>query len=422
VVRGIGRSALGLVISLVCMSGLAPAAPVSAASGPTIIAAHREDAIDVRGNSTFGTVASVSLPAGNWLVSANALLVGTDYVSRIECQLFAGSTSYKGRTLTSPSGVHSVTPLLLLWGAHYATAGKASLKCYSNGATGDVLIRDVHLVAVKVGTLTTNAGTSGTGAPRAYAIQDPTLRVTSGGAGNYQDLQTLSLGAGRWLVQATGWYAETDGDAQIDCRLQAAGSTADQASGFMPKFNEYSVGLEGIVALSAATTVHLQCASSASLIIYGSAINTLKIGTLRYGQLGSSQTSSGSGTPVVDAGYTEAPAYVASGDTLTKIASYSLPAGDWVTTASETLINAAPATEACQLALGAGRDLGRAKVAYANFTTEAAWFYTTLEEHLTSGKSAQVSCDESAGANTVLWWHLRIIGLEAGSLTDTALP
>src|SRR5262249_20278807 len=160
-----------------------------------------------------GTVLSVALPAGNWLVSASALLVGTDSLNTfIECQLVVyGGTIYKGRTWTAPGGLHSVQPMLLLWGAHYPKAGKATLKCYSTAApTGDVLIRDAHLVAVKVGALATNAGTSVGSGPRGYSVQDTVGRLTSGNGSSNDEIQALNLPSGRWLVQATGWYTNVD--------------------------------------------------------------------------------------------------------------------------------------------------------------------------------------------------------------------
>jgi hypothetical protein len=423
VVRAVIRFGLLLSFSVASMS-LGAASPAEAVSGPTVIAAHHEAPEDVRGNATFGTILSVSLPAGRWLVSASGLLVGTDSVDTfIECQLVVyGGTIYKGRTFTAPGGVHSVQPMLLLWGANYPSAGKATLKCYSTAAaTGDVLIRDAHLVAVKVGTLTTNAGTSGTGGPRGYSVQDQVGRLTSGNGSSNDEIEALSLPAGRWLVQATGWYVNnnSNSDAQLKCRI-FSGSADGQAATWALHLEPVALGVQGIVVLASPGTVHLQCSSPVQFITTQTAINALRIGTLRYGQLGGPQTTTGSGTPVVDAVSSDTPGYVASGDTLKSVAGHAFAAGNWVTTASETLLNSTPATEACQLAFTSGRALQRAKVGYTNSTVQAAWFYLTLGERLASKQTAKVACDETGPANEVLWWHLAIIGLEAGSLTDVA--
>jgi hypothetical protein len=423
VIRTIMRFGVLLVLSVASFS-FGAALPADAASGPTVIAAHHEAPEDVRGNATFGTILSVSLPAGNWLVSASGLMVGTDSLNTfIECQLVVyGGTIYKGRTWTSPGGVHSVQPILLLWGAHYAAAGKATFKCYSTAAaTGDVLIRDAHLVAVKVGTLTTNAGTSAASGPRGYSVQDMSGRLTTGNMATNDEIQTLNLPAGRWLVQATGWYlnADLNSDAQLACRIFSGAADGQAATWALHGGAPVSLGLQAVVVLGSPGTVHLQCSSSVQVATTQTAINALKIGTLRYGQLGSPQTTTGSGTPVVDAVYTETPGYVASGDSLKSTASHAFAAGNWVTTVTQTLLNSTPATEACQLSFGGGRSLQRAKVAYTNSTVEAAWYYLTLGEHLSSKQSARVACDQTGPASEVLWWHLRIIGLEAGSLNDT---
>ena len=85
---------------------LVPALPVDATTtGPTVIAVHRDGAIDVSGNSTFGTVASMRVPAGNWSITATATIQAIADVLDVECELVAGSELYEGRTDPASAGV-----------------------------------------------------------------------------------------------------------------------------------------------------------------------------------------------------------------------------------------------------------------------------------------------------------------------------
>ena len=61
---------------------LVQAAPAEATTtGPTVIAVHRNGAVDVPGNSLFGSVAKMTVPTGNWLITATGTLEGTNWVN-----------------------------------------------------------------------------------------------------------------------------------------------------------------------------------------------------------------------------------------------------------------------------------------------------------------------------------------------------
>ena len=148
----LGRAiAAGAVLSGVL---LFQAVPVDAATNPTVIAVHQNGAVDVSGGSVLGRIASVSLPAGNWLITATATVIGTtSMLNRLECQLVAGNEFYKSRTRPSGGGVASYQPIVLILAHHFAKAGTATLACYTDGWLGADLIRDVHVTAVQVGQL-----------------------------------------------------------------------------------------------------------------------------------------------------------------------------------------------------------------------------------------------------------------------------
>ena len=52
---------------------LIPGASVDAVTtGPAVVAVHRNGAVDISGGNVFGSVARMSVPAGNWLITATA--------------------------------------------------------------------------------------------------------------------------------------------------------------------------------------------------------------------------------------------------------------------------------------------------------------------------------------------------------------
>ncbi len=94
--------AAGAILSGALLVHTAPVEAVT--TGPTVIAVHRNGAVDVSGGNSFGTIAKMSVPAGNWSLTATATLVGTDTTSRVECQLVAGTEFYKSRTAAKRPG------------------------------------------------------------------------------------------------------------------------------------------------------------------------------------------------------------------------------------------------------------------------------------------------------------------------------
>ena len=173
---------------------LSVASPAEAVTGPTVIAVHQNGAVDVPGGSVLGRIASVSLPAGNWLITATATVIGTTFVNRLECQLIAGNEFYKSRTRPSGGGVASYQPIVLILAHHFAKAGSATLACYTDQWLGADLIRDVHVTAVQVGQLVDGGTTTGTGSPKAYYAQDTSLRGWTNNAYNLVQKSSASGG------------------------------------------------------------------------------------------------------------------------------------------------------------------------------------------------------------------------------------
>ena len=418
---GRSRSFLGRTTAAgALLSGilLLPVSPVAAATGPTVIAVHRNGAVDASGNGTFGIVASMRVPAGNWSITATATAQATASVLDADCLLVAGSESNESRSdPESATGVGSLGAMVLVLAHHFAKAGTIYLKCTTNGWTGDVVIRDVHVAAVEVSQLTDDAGTFGSGWPRAVFAQSTSFRQYNDSA--VHDVQDLALPAGTWLVQAVGWgFGNADGD-RVDCSLASSSSTADQLAG---DFQDHarSLALEGVVTLASPDHVFLHCKDAESFWnVHASAISALQIGTLKYGHFGSAATTTGSGTPTVVGAYSDDVGAVAASSSLQSIASLPLGAGYWFLTSKLSLFADALANTTCQLRLGSGRDQGR--FILDGGTNSTNWLGMSLTRKLSASSNALIACGQSASTNDVLYLHDKIFALKAGTLTDTLL-
>jgi hypothetical protein len=407
-----------LVAAGVILSGivLIPASTVEAATGPRVIAVHRNGAVDISGNNTFGSVARMSLPAGNWSITATGTIQGVTSVSQVECQLVAGTEFYKARTQPSGQGVASSQPIVLILAHHFAQTGAVILKCYNGGNLGDVLIRDVHVAAVEVAQLTDSAGIFGSGSPAASYAQNTSPRGWTNP--NLQDVQDLRLPAGTWLVQAVAWGGSGgDGD-RIDCNLVSSSASADQSFGDFETVAR-ALSLEGVVTLSRPDAVSLDCKDAQGLwIVSASAMTAIQVGTLKYGQIGGTQTTTGSGSPTVVGGY-GGPGGITDSSSLASIGNISLSTGSWSVMSKLSVQAGAPATVRCQLQSAGLTDQGRVILDTGNDLYN--WLEMSLTGKLSSTSTARVVCNQSGGPLGAGFFDLKIFALKAGTLTDTLL-
>jgi hypothetical protein len=395
-----------------------PASPVAATTiGPTIIAVHRNGAVDIRGNS-YGTIATMSVPAGNWLIRATATVLGVNGAVDTQCELVAGADSYTDRTDPTITPPGNLGALVLLLGHHFVKAGSVSLNCTNNNWSGAMLIRDVHVAAIQVGTLTSGDVAYGTGTPIAVFQQVPGQRLYFDA--NQHVLQDMSLGAGTWLVQASATgLAYANGD-RIDCTLASTSSTADF---YVDDFEQYAggtVGLEGVIHLAAPGTISMTCKDSqGTWQVQGSAITAMKVGTLTYGHIGGTMTTSGSGTPTVVGAYSDDVGAVAVSQGAQSIGNLTLGAGSWFVTSHTSLFAGYPAQVTCQLQLGGANDQARVNLDTSGYAI--GWLGMSLTRKLTASSKATIACGQSGQPNDMLYLHDKIFAIKAGSLTDTAL-
>jgi hypothetical protein len=404
---------------LVSAAVIIPALPAQAVStGPTIKAVHRNGAVDVPGNGSFGSVAKLSLPAGNWSITATATVQSVDAVAAAACQLVAGKEHNDVDVTPTGAGVGSYAAVVILLGHHFAKAGAVTLNCLSTGFAGDLLVRDVHVTAIEVGQLTDNAGTFGTTSPRAYYAQNDTLRGWSTTA--TQNVQQLSLPAGTWLVQADAWgYGGASGD-RVDCALSSSSSTGDQFVGDFQGSNARAVALDAVFTLANADQISITCHDSAGAWdILSSALSAIKLGTLNYGPFVGRSDTTGTGSPTVVGRYSDDAAGVPTGTAPQSIGQASLGAGSWFAISKLSLLAAASAKTTCQLQIGGTKDQGRAYLDTSSFMID--WLSMSETKHLTASDFATVACVQSAGTNQVAYWHIRTFAIKAGSLTDTLI-
>lgn len=413
---GLGRA----VVAGALLSGvlLVPALPVEAATIPTVIAVHRNGAVDISGNNTFGSIARMSLPAGNWLITATGTIQGTTSVSQVECQLVAGTEFFKARTQPSGQGVASSQPIVLLLAHHFAKTGAVILKCYNGGNLGDVLIRDVHVTAIKVGQLTNDAGTVGTGSPMGLYSQNTKVRGWTNNG--FHDVQDLRLPVGRWLVQAVAWGGSANEGDRIDCNLDSSSATADQSFGDFESFGGVrGMSVEGVLTVSRPDGATLHCKDTQGLwFVDGSAIAAIQVGTLKYGQIGGTQTTTGSGSPTVDGGY-GGPGGITDATSLASIGNISLGTGSWFVTSKLSVQAGAAAAVRCQLQITGLTDQGRVILDTGNDLYN--WLEMSLTRKLSSTSKANVVCNQSGGALGAGYFDLKIFAIKAGTLTDTLL-
>jgi hypothetical protein len=396
---------------------LVQALPVEAASDPAVIAVHQNGAVDVPGNSTFGPVASMSVPAGNWSITATATVIGTAD-QQLECRLYAGTEYYATQTHPRSQGIGSYQPIVLLLAHHFAKSGKISIQCETDGWIGADLIRDIHVTAVQVGQLFDGGTTTGTGSPQAYYVQDPSERGwTNNGT---QLIQAIRLPAGTWYVQAAAWgFSAYDGD-RIDCTLASTSGTADQTIGDFQNATIRNLSLIGVVTLSIAGGVTMKCKDAAGLwVLRGSAMSALQVGTLAYGPLGGAATTTGTGSPNVVGGYINNGG-ITDATTPAPVGNLSLGAGSWFVTSKLSFEEGASTPNVtCQTKLGTSKDQGRAILDGGNESLNFSDM--SLTGKLSAAGRASVLCDQTGGSLAAFFADLKVFAIKAGSLTDTDL-
>src|SRR4051812_1580774 len=130
------------VAALVLSAGPTAAAPASpAATGnPKVLVGIHNGPTDVHGDSTYGTVAQMAIPAGRWFITATGYLQSTP-LTRASCQLVAGSDTNRATNSfdSNTSGAGQWRAFEVMTTHRFTVAGRVRLDCQTYVETGAVL-------------------------------------------------------------------------------------------------------------------------------------------------------------------------------------------------------------------------------------------------------------------------------------------
>ena len=339
------RTSLAILVLLPAALGTAGTA---AAASPSIVVGRTDD-IHNFGNTTPLTLAGPSLTAGTWWVTAtaelDASLASTLATGEVLCQIVdSGSKAVIDQTTRLPDYGHqtgrAVMSLVLSGVDTSATGWHPDLTC-STKATTSVEIRFIRISAVS-GSLTTSGG------PRLKTASS--AGATFPGDTNFHKVGSIKLPAGGWsiLAKADVRNPSLSVPVTVTCRLSPSSSDTDKTAQSLAARLPSTVGTEGELAVdvahkfTATSSVAFQCRGDSA---GGFAVSDVQLVAIQAGQLirqplGGAATSSGSGSPVIDAGFRTSSVAVPEGLTLTKIASLPLSAGKWYVLAKASVSGA----------------------------------------------------------------------------------
>ena len=264
---------------------------------PRVVSFNRAGPVDVRSDA-LAPVMRLDPPPGRWAAVATfgvrTTLTGVNpnIVTRLaRCRLGDGSHFTDVEIRLAPAhfvpdrldGALDVAPL----------SGPVTLRCRSDGATGDVQARHIRITLIRPGTLTKVNMSSGTRTTTGSGIPDIVhgflfRPVPVPGASALGTVARLHVGRGRWAVLAALWLHRTvSGASQSTCQLQAGASFDESRTEIIAghKSDHVSMALEVVhrFVTSSPGTVVLKCASEGadgSVVARHIRITAIKAGTL----------------------------------------------------------------------------------------------------------------------------------------------
>jgi hypothetical protein len=314
--------------------GAVSAVPITPAvtNNPEVISGTRDLPTDVRGSSTYGTVASLGIPAGVWIITAKGYLESTtDAV--VTCQLVAGSDVHTMTTGLEQNahGAGQWQSIELVIPHAFGSPGAAALRCQSDAQTGDVLMRFIRITAMKVSKLTekVNGGLTaiyGSGKPEATVFgKDAEVQLDGGNV--LRDVATLGLQAGLWWITAVASVGTT-GVGHITCRLATSVDYDESTATTGGQDDHVPMNVQVTHRFPTDGTVTLRCSAADDLFVSNYRIVAVRAGHLVNRQVGGAEYNYGTGTPQIYSAFRDDGGTF--GSTATTIASLVLPAGSWM--------------------------------------------------------------------------------------------
>jgi hypothetical protein len=421
-------------------TNVGPTVALVGTTNPTVKAGHHDSPIAVPGGS-YATMASLSLPAGAWFVTAKAVLAGTasSYAHYgVTCRLIAGADFDTVAGAPLQMGVEDqYQPIWLTVVHRFDTSGSAKLRCVAE-VPGTVQIRLIKMTALHVGTLINfmlggGGSSSGSGAPR--VISGWRDSSTSVPANTPTDLGQLTLAAGRWWVQAKAILGGgASSSAIVDCALIATDASVGVeefvttkigvASSFLAG-DRASLGTQLVANFNQnSSNVRLRCTSGNAFQYSWVKITAVDLGKVTYKPLagGTSQTF-GSGTPRVIYGSDPGAAVLNASSDYTTVRSLSLPAGNWSVSASVWAHAGGSSQRSlvrCLLVLGSDQGASRVRLAGGNIASDNA-LYLQVNQSIASASSVRLRCKRDNSNVAVTLNHIWIVALKAGTFSDVSL-
>ncbi|HXJ66131.1 MAG TPA: hypothetical protein VNN79_20405, partial [Actinomycetota bacterium] len=138
--RGVTAAVAVAAAAVILAAVPAGAAPGRVPHQPFVVTGKRNGPVDIHGSGVFGTIATLHVPNGAWVVLAKADVVNTtaDLTGQrpVTCRLVAGGEVGHGQLMPVGGSVDSSEQTMTLSIGHRFTApGVARLDCRADAAT-----------------------------------------------------------------------------------------------------------------------------------------------------------------------------------------------------------------------------------------------------------------------------------------------
>jgi hypothetical protein len=136
---------IGLKAGKLTIQPIGGTASVSGSGTPSIVSAYKTASVNIA-NGSYGTVATLNLPAGNWLIEAQGFLKDASPMA-VSCSLKAGTLYADTYSDGAPAG--KMTSIHLQTGTQLGAPGKAVVACDAAGTGASVSY--IRITAIKAG-------------------------------------------------------------------------------------------------------------------------------------------------------------------------------------------------------------------------------------------------------------------------------
>lgn len=290
------------------------------------------------------------IPAGTWWVTVTATLDASNLLfdpsataSVTSCRLRTGEDTTEDEAswlLPKGAGPRAIESVYLTMVHSEAAEWVASFDCRSD-ADFEVDVSNVRITAV--------SGFVGSGSPRLVFASNSDGTVP---ANSDTNLGSMRVPRGRWFIVAKAEIASLIGASETTCRI-VAGADRDTQAISLTQAGDFGSAGEIVVQtahqFSRPGLVSLRCvAGSQPVVALNIHLVAIKAGKLQKVST-SGSTTTGTGTPVVVAGFVNSSLAIPGDGIAHTIVSMPLPAGAWLIDAKAQLTDASATRVECTL-------------------------------------------------------------------------